>query len=218
MRIVMALLIGFGLAGTLPARAQLILSSPPEGRSPPAGAPVQEPPPQAAPVEMQPPQAMPAQDLPAGKRQDRAAREPAPPPGRFNFLRVDDSFVRLDNKTGQVAYCTAGAGGWTCSAVPEERAALEKEIARLQDEVAALKRELAAQQQAIAAQKKQIADVREPPPPVPPLPVPPPTAKNDEFRRNIAEDFARARDYLQWTWRQLVGMIVKLQKDVTGNG
>ena len=57
-------------------------------------------------------------------------------PSRFAFNRVDDGFLRLDNQTGQIAFCSPHTVGWACQAVPEDRAALEKEIARLQDEVA----------------------------------------------------------------------------------
>ena len=60
-------------------------------------------------------------------------------PSRYTFNRVDDGFLRLDNQSGQVAFCSPHSVGWACQAVPEDRAALEKEIARLQDEVASLK-------------------------------------------------------------------------------
>ena len=142
-----------------------------------------------------------AQDEFAG---DNSVRARADAPGRYEFNHVDKGILRLDNNTGQVSLCSQHATGWACDPVPEERAALEKEIARLQDEVAAL--------------KKEVASLREPPPPVPPLPVPPPAGKNDEFSRNLHDDIARARGYLQWTWRQVVNMIDKIQKGVTGNG
>src|ERR1017187_9654329 len=64
--------------------------------------------------------------------------------GRYTFNRVDDGFLRLDNQSGQIAYCSPHVVGWACQAVPEDRAALEKEIARLQGEVASLKSEVAA--------------------------------------------------------------------------
>src|SRR5450432_3882557 len=70
---------------------------------------------------------------------------------RYTFNRVESGFLRLDNHTGQVAFCSSHDVGWACQAVPEDRAALEKEIARLQDEVASLQSEVAA--------------LREPPPP-----------------------------------------------------
>src|ERR1700687_5033424 len=71
------------------------------------------------------------------------AQDGAPPnaPSRYAFNRVNDGFLRLDNQSGQVAFCSPHAAGWACQAVPEDRAALEKEIERLQDEVASLKKE-----------------------------------------------------------------------------
>src|SRR5271165_1961788 len=46
---------------------------------------------------------------------------PANPPARYSFNRVEDGFLRLDNGSGQVAYCRAHAVGWVCEAVPEDR-------------------------------------------------------------------------------------------------
>src|SRR6478752_1447655 len=70
----------------------------------------------------------------------------SPPPegadSRYTFHRVDDGYVRLDGRTGQVSLCAQRPVGWACQAMPDERAALEAEIARLQGESAALKKEL----------------------------------------------------------------------------
>ena len=63
---------------------------------------------------------------------------------RYTFNRVDDGYLRLDGRTGQVSICAQRPVGWACQAVPDERAALEAEIARLQGESAALKKELIA--------------------------------------------------------------------------
>ncbi len=105
------------------------------------------------------------------------AGAPPAPEARWSFKRVDDGFVRLDNKTGQVAHCTPRNVGWACQAVPEDRAALEKQIARLQDEVASL--------------KKEIAALRAAPPPPPPEKEP-----GVSIRMPTQEEIARARDYL----------------------
>ena len=117
-----------------PLAAQQVLPVPP---------PVRE----KAPVAHAPPaqERLPAVPAPP-KTQDRADSTiaSAPPPQRYAFNRVDGGFLRLDNNTGQVAFCSAHAAGWACEVVPEDRAALDKEIARLQDEVAALKQEVAA--------------------------------------------------------------------------
>jgi len=59
---------------------------------------------------------------------------------RYQFNRVEDGYLRLDLKTGQVSLCSRRAVGWTCLAVPDDRTAFEGEIARLQGENAALKK------------------------------------------------------------------------------
>jgi hypothetical protein len=48
---------------------------------------------------------------------------------RYTFNRVDDGYLRLDGRTGQVSICAQRSAGWACQAVPDERAALESEIA-----------------------------------------------------------------------------------------
>ena len=49
---------------------------------------------------------------------------------RFTFSRMNDGYVRLDNRTGQVAFCSKRTVGWTCQLAPEDRGVLENEIAR----------------------------------------------------------------------------------------
>ena len=74
------------------------------------------------------------------------AQAPAPESEdmRYTFNRVDDGYLRLDGRTGQVSFCMRRTVGWTCQAVPDERTALEAEIARLGAENAALKKDLLA--------------------------------------------------------------------------
>jgi len=178
----------------------------------------QEPPAPPPAVQVAPPK---TDEAPAGvqaappKAKDApAAADKAPQASRFSFNRVDDGFLRLDNQTGQIAYCSAHTVGWACQAVPEDRAALDKEISRLKDEVANL--------------KAQLALVREPPPPRPPAglsPAPPPpmadqgqdhgnqdSANQDSAK--LREDLERARLAFENAWRRLVEMIVNLQKDM----
>ena len=61
--------------------------------------------------------------------------------GRFSFHKVDEGFLRLDSRTGQVSLCNHKNLGWACETIPDERAALENEIARLQTGNAALKKD-----------------------------------------------------------------------------
>jgi cell division protein FtsB len=120
-------------------------------------------------------------------------------PARYAFNRVNDGFLRLDNVSGQIAFCSPTSAGWACQAVPEDRAALEKEIARLQDEVADLKR--------------QVAALREPPPPRPPADLSGPSAQS-ERAAELRADLSRAKAAVQSAWQKLVDMISGLQKDV----
>jgi cell division protein FtsB len=131
-----------------------------------------------------------------------ASAQDVPVPSRYSFTRIGEGFVRLDNVSGQVAFCSPHTVGWACEAAAEDRAALEKEIARLQDEVAGLRRE--------------VADLREPPPPRPPAELTP-ESKSDNVRQ-LREDVARARGALENVWRRLVDMIVAFQRDMMGRG
>ena len=135
--------------------------------------------------------------------------EPAPPvmPPRFSLNRVDGGFLRLDSASGQIAFCGPRSVGWTCHAVPEDRAALETEIARLQDEVTKLKSEIAA--------------LREPPPPPrPPAELTPPAPKGAEpkIKMPSSEDVERARVIIEDAWRRIVDMIDTLRKDMMRKG
>jgi hypothetical protein len=136
-----------------------------------------------------------------------SAQDGAPPnvPSRYSFNRVDDGFLRLDNSSGQIAFCSPHAVGWACQVVPEDRAALEKEIARLQGEVASLKSEIAA--------------LREPPPPPrPPAELTPPPTEKSEDATKLREDLERARAAFEHAWRRLVEMILNFQKDMMRKG
>ncbi len=131
------------------------------------------------------------------------AAPPPAPPSRWSFKRVDDGFVRLDNRTGKVAHCTPVHAGWTCQAVPEKRAALEKQITQLKAEVDSLKKEIATLRAAAS------------PSPPPPAPKEGPAVS---LRMPTHEELARARDYvtdtLSASWHRLVRMIMHFQHDV----
>jgi hypothetical protein len=156
-----------------------------------------------APSFANPPNAANAPDLP--KVPSATEHIPPGPPNRYGFNRVDGGFLRLDNQTGQVAFCSAHTVGWACEAVPEDRAALEKEIARLQDEVASLRQEIAALR-------------APPPPPRPPADLSPPTTEHNEDTAKLREELARARVAFENAWRRLVEMIINFQKDMMRKG
>jgi hypothetical protein len=61
---------------------------------------------------------------------------------RYSYNRVDNGFLRLDMRSGEVSLCSAGAGRWSCAPVPDDRRTLGDDIARLQRENAALKKML----------------------------------------------------------------------------
>src|SRR5207244_3790701 len=64
--------------------------------------------------------------------------------GRYALSPIGDGGVlRLDTKTGTVSTCTNSGAGWSCYAVPDERAALDAEIGRLQADNEKLKAQLA---------------------------------------------------------------------------
>lgn len=157
----------------------------------------------------QEPPAPPAAQAAPPKAEDAPAVK-APQASRFSFNRVDDGFLRLDNRTGQIAYCSARTVGWSCQAVPEDRAAMEKEISRLKDEIAGLKAQVALLRE---SPPRPPADLTPAPPP------PPPMADKGQDQANqdsakLREDLERARLAFENAWRRLVEMIVNLQKDM----
>ena len=168
------------------------------------------PPPLQPPSEATPPQAHAGEAAPA---------MPALPPARFTFQRADNGFLRLDQQTGQIAFCSPHSVGWACAAVPEDRAALEKEIGRLQAEVSGLNGKLAALTGEVAQLKQENAALRAPPPPpLPPQTVPPKPRVDNGSGPAISlpthEDIARAQAFVADAWHRLVDMLANLQKDV----
>jgi hypothetical protein len=119
---------------------------------------------------------------------------------RYTFNRVDDGDRRLDGRTGQVSICARRSVGWTCEAVPDERAALEAEIARLQGENTAVKQELLARNLPLPGTVKPEA----------------PAAERDEPRLQLPDDadLNKVMNFIEKIWRRLVEMIATLQKDM----
>ena len=119
---------------------------------------------------------------------------------RYSFNRVDDGYLRLDGRTGQVSVCARRPAGWTCEAVPDERAALEAEIARLQGENTAVKKELLARNLPLPGTVKPEA----------------PAAERDEPRLQLPDDadLNKVMNFIEKIWRRLVEMIATLQKDM----
>ena len=156
----------------------------------------------------------------------RSETQESPQPlssSRYSFNRVDDGFLRLDNASGEVAYCSARPVGWACEAVAIDRSVLETETASDQKQVALLTKldsEIARLHDEVASLKREIAALKEPPPPRPPADLSAPLEKGSTSSANLPtqQDMARAREYLEETWRRLVEMIVTIQKDIMRKG
>lgn len=131
-----------------------------------------------------------------------ALAEPGTPEGedaRYQFTQVEDGYLRLDGRTGQVSLCNRRTVGWACLTVADDRAALEQEIARLQNENVAMKKLLLARG----------------------VPLPegirpePPGAKNggDALKSPGNTDIDRMLSTVERVWRRLLEMIGSVQKD-----
>jgi hypothetical protein len=143
------------------------------------------------------------------------AAETASPPeaatagGRYSFHRMGESFIRLDAQTGQVAQCGASAAGWSCSAMPDERAALESEIARLQRENAALKQSLLAKgielpsgtNPGLVERKDEAPSGKSP-------------DSSPGLRLPSDAELDQAMAFMKKVWRRLIEMMADLQRDV----
>ncbi len=120
--------------------------------------------------------------------------------GRFMFKHVEEGFIRLDTRTGQVALCSRHEVGWACQVVPEERAALEAEIARLQAENAALKKALLTHGLDLPGGAKPEK--------------PPAQGQNGDRSSQRDTDLDRVMSFLEKAWRRLVEMVANLQRDL----
>ena len=131
---------------------------------------------------------------------------------RYQFNRVEDGYLRLDLKTGQVSVCSRRATGWACVTVPDDRAAFDGEIARLQAENAALKKAMldrglplpsGVTSDAPAARDAPVARDA-------------PAARDGDKtqRRPSNADIDRMVTAVEKVWRRLVDMLLTLRKDM----
>src|SRR5262249_9373547 len=119
---------------------------------------------------------------------------------RYTFNRIDDGYLRLDGRTGQVSLWAGHRVGWPCRGVRDERGAPEAEIARLQGETAGIKKELLARNLPLPGTVKPE----------------PPAAKPEEPRLQLPNDadLDKVVNFIEKIWRRLVEMIATLQKDM----
>lgn len=120
--------------------------------------------------------------------------------GRYSFNRVEDGFLRLDQRTGQVSLCNRRSVGWSCHPVPDERTALEEEIARLQKDNAALKKEMLAR--GITPPGGSMAQAPAP-------------ADKPDLKTPSEADLDRAMAVMERWWKRLVEMVQRWQRELT---
>lgn len=125
--------------------------------------------------------------------------------GRYSFRQVSDELLRLDGRTGQVSICGRRAAGWSCLAVPDERAALETEITRLQGETATLKRELITRGIALPGGMKTPGRAE---------------PKSDELVIKLPSDadLDRVMGFFEKVWRRFIDMVQGMQRDTDKKG
>jgi hypothetical protein len=133
--------------------------------------------------------------------------------GRYIFNNTADGVVRLDTKTGEVAFCSQRAVSWACIAAPEDRAVLESEIARLRTENAALKKDILARGLPL-------------PPGASPVPSPEqPVAQNNPAQNKTGQnsitvplpsdaDIDRVTDFASRMWHRFKDMVDRAQQQL----
>jgi hypothetical protein len=143
--------------------------------------------------------------------------------GRYIYNNTADGVVRLDTKSGEVAFCSQREVGWACIAAPEDRAVLENEISRLRAENAALKKDILARGLPL-------------PPGASPVPSPePPIAQNNPAQNNPAQnnpaqnktgqnsftvplpsdaDIDRVTDFASRMWHRFKDMVERAQQQI----
>jgi septal ring factor EnvC (AmiA/AmiB activator) len=130
--------------------------------------------------------------------------------GRYTFSPTADGVLRLDTRNGSLASCHNRIAGWSCYAVPDERAALDAEIGKLQRENTQLKdtlarfkdeqtrfdRDIAALKEAhlrLDAERMKLREELDRRQVVPPEPkIDAPLAKEDAQRKGVARDAGKS--------------------------
>ena len=134
--------------------------------------------------------------------------------GRYALSPTGDGVLRLDTKTGSVSTCTNSGAGWACYAVPDERAALDAEIGRLQADNEKLKAQLAERDGTAAGKTEEALPKSDS------LKKPEPKVAEGERKIEIPlpsdRDMDRMMSFLERSWKRLIEMANRMQKDVSG--
>lgn len=126
---------------------------------------------------------------------------------RYSYNRVDEGYLRLDMRTGQVSLCSRDATGWACRLVPDDRSALETELERLQRENGQLKKALLDRGLPLPGGAKGGAtDAAPPRPPHDLTPHPGHPTPDAEIERALS--------FIEKIWRRLVEMMMNIQRDL----
>ena len=141
--------------------------------------------------------------------------------GRYTMSPVADGVVRLDTRTGAVSTCNNTGTGWTCYAVPDERAALDAEIGRLQTEIDKTKTELEKLKAKLASREPTVSGkIEETLPKSDSLRKAEPKTAEGERKLEIPlpsdRDMDRVMSFLEQAWRRLIEIANRVQKDVNG--
>jgi hypothetical protein len=131
------------------------------------------------------------------------AQTPETEDSRYQFNRVEDGYLRLDLKSGQVSLCSRRPVGWSCQTVPDDRAAYDGEIARLQGENATLKKAMLDRGLALPGGVTPAAPAA-------------PAARGDrDLKLPSPADVDRMVTAVEKVWRRLVEMLMSLKDKKT---
>jgi hypothetical protein len=149
------------------------------------------------------------------RAQERTQEATPESTSRFAYHKIDDGYLRLDLRSGEVATCRSHPGGWTCTLAAEERTALENEIARLQRDNALLKNALLERGLALPSSpgNDSAPPTSEAAPPRPPAPIPAPQADAGEHRQAEVD---RVIATVERWWRRVVELVATIQRDLQG--
>jgi hypothetical protein len=131
------------------------------------------------------------------------AQTPDAEDNRYQFNRVEDGYLRLDLKTGQVSQCSRRGIGWACITVPDDRVAFDGEIARLQGENVALKKAMLDRGLPLPGGVTAEAPVARSE-----------RAPDRDLKMPSNQDIDRMMTAVEKVWRRLVDMLMNLQKDL----